>query len=131
MKRLFAFAFIATAIAFTSCKEAVSNDANNRKMEDTLFKTYPNLSRVSIDVQENEHVHITLGDEEFYNAAEDKRKQVTDQVARITVHIYEDNNWLKDGSLTFVPSTAGVEVDDAQKKTYEMNIKPLLNQPKQ
>jgi hypothetical protein len=94
-------------------------------MEDTLFKTYPNLNRISIDVQDNENIIIVLGDKEFYTGTEEKRKAVTEEISPIMWHIYEANNYLKKGSVVFVPAESPLEVPESLKKTYKIDVEAL------
>ena len=72
MKKLLAFPLIALTVAACNIKDPASNDANIRKMEDTLFKSYPTVNGVSIEVKENTEVIITLRDVELYNEGDEK-----------------------------------------------------------
>jgi hypothetical protein len=121
-----ALLFIPVIIIFSSCKEAVSNDANNRLMEDTLFKSYATVNRVTVEVKDNEEVAVLLGDKELFNASEAERQKVADEIAMVTVHIYKEGNWLKKGTVTFVADESHIDVKNEEKKVYDMHLDALL-----
>lgn len=121
---VFAFA-ITLSIASTGCKEAGSNLENNHKMEDTLFKTYSTVNRVTANVIDNEEVIIILGDKELYDAPEEKRQQVTEEVAGMVLNIYDADNWLKKGTVIFTSDETNLEVKESLKKEYNMNLEAL------
>ena len=112
-------------IAMSSCKEGGSNLENNHRMEDTLFSTYPTVNRVTANVTDNEVINIILGDKELYNDAEEKRLKVTEEIGHMTLNIYEANNWLKKGTVTFTSDETNIDVNDSLKKTYNMNLDEL------
>jgi hypothetical protein len=115
------FIAISATLLFTSCGlEPKDNTANNQKMEDTLFKVLPTVNRLTVEVKDNKEVVVTLGDAELYNDSDDKRKQVTEQVAAITKSIYMPDNDLKEGSVVFVKEETTTEVKDP--KTYPMSL---------
>lgn len=116
------------AIAAAGCKEAGSNLENNHRMEDTLFSTYPTVNRVTANVTDNEAIDIVLGDKELYDAPEEKRLQVTEEIGNMTLTIYEANNFLKKGTVTFTSDESHVEVNDSLKRTYDMPLERLRAQ---
>jgi hypothetical protein len=108
------------------CKETGPNDANLRKMQDTLFKLYPTVNRVSVEVKENQDVEITLGDAQLYNAPEAERQKITDEIAALTVKVFEKDNFLEKGTVIFVKEENTIDVKEADKKKYDMHIEKLL-----
>jgi hypothetical protein len=125
MKHLLLLSLLFLSICDTGCKEAVLNDENNHKMEDTLFKAFPTVRRLSIEVLDDEDVSVLLGDKELFNASDEKRKKVTEEIGRITIHIYDKDNWLKKGTVTFVADESNLDVKNAEKKVYDMQIEQL------
>jgi hypothetical protein len=112
---------ISATLLFASCGlEPKDNTANNKKMEDTLFKVLPTVNRLTVEVKDNKEVIVTLGDAELYSDSDEKRKQVTEQVAAITKSIYMPDNDLKEGSVVFVKEETTTEVKDP--KTYPMAL---------
>ncbi len=109
------------------CKEEVSNTANIARMEDTVFKSFPTVNGVSIEVKDFADVDITIRDKELYNYTEDKRQDATDKIALMTVHIFGKDNHLKNGKVIFVENETSID-KDAVKKTYDMHLEKLVKQ---
>lgn len=127
MKKYVLGSFIAV-IAISSCKEGGSNLENNHRMEDTLFSTYPTVNRVTANVTDNEEIDIILGDKELYEDTEEKRLKVTEEIGHMTLNIYEANNWLKKGTVTFTSDETNIDVKESLKKTYDMHLEELRSQ---
>lgn len=107
------------------CKDVESNDPYIRQMEDSLFKAFPTVNRVSIEVKEYQDVLVTLGDAELYSDTEDKRKAVVDQIGRMTIHFFDKNNYLDEGRVTFVAEETTMNVPEGAQKVYDMKLKEL------
>src|ERR1044071_5462692 len=101
-----------------SCKELGSNDAQIRQMEDTLFKRYPTVNGVTIEVKEHQDVFVTLRDKELYKATEAEQQRITGEVAQLSVQLFEKDNYLKDGTVIFVENETSIENDPAKQKKY-------------
>jgi hypothetical protein len=127
MKKYVLGSFIAV-IAISSCKESGSNLENNHRMEDTLFSTYPTVNRVTANVTDNEEIDIILGDKELYEATEEKRLKVTEEIGQMTLAIYDANNWLKKGTVIFTSDETNIDVKESLKKRYDMHIEELKSQ---
>jgi len=95
------------------------------KMEDTVFKAFPTVNRVSIEVKGDfgTEIIMTLGDRELYNADEGERQRVTNEAAALTDHIFGEKTPDK-GTVVFVEDEQSIVVDEATKKTYPMPLKP-------
>lgn len=95
------------------------------KMEDTVFKAFPTVNRVSIEVKGDfgTEIIITLGDRELYNADETERQRVTNDAAALTDQIFAEKTPDK-GTVVFVEDEQSIVVDKATKKTYPMPLKP-------
>jgi hypothetical protein len=124
MRKLLACILPVLTLAACDMKELGDNTANIKKMEDTLFKSYPTVNGVSIEVIENSDVIVTLRDAELYNESDAKRKKVTDEIAKITVHLFEKDNYLKKGTVVFSKNETSIDVID--KKEDDMNLDKLL-----
>jgi hypothetical protein len=93
------------------------------KMEDTLFKAFPTVNRVSIEAKNDfgTIVNITLGDAQLYNASEQKRLDVTEKATAITKYIFSKQD-LKEGSVIFVKEENTIKVDENTRKIYPMGL---------
>jgi hypothetical protein len=99
-----------------------NHTAEIAKMEDTLFKAFPSVNRISIEVKGDfgTEILMTFGDEDLFNAAEEERQRVTIEAALITRHIFGEKTPDK-GSLIFVVEETSIN-PDAEKKVYAMTL---------
>ena len=126
MKKFFLFVAFGLALSFfmSSCHDADYYTAEIAKMQDTVFKAFPSVNRVSIEVKTDfgSALEITLGDKTLYEGPEENRVKVTDQAAAIAQHIFGEKLPEK-GSVVFVAEENTINVPDASKKTYDMHLK--------
>ncbi|HRO43897.1 MAG TPA: hypothetical protein PL009_13755 [Flavipsychrobacter sp.] len=116
-----------TALAF-SCFASCDLDPKNhtaqiQEMEDTLFKSFPTVNRVSVEVRNDfgKEINITLGDAELYTASENERQKVVDQTTQITGHIFAEDK-IETGKVIFVKEENTITIDEATMKQYEMTL---------
>lgn len=117
------------ALVFAGCAgEPKDHKAEIARMEDTLFKAFPTVNRVSVEVKDDmgTEVHITLGDVSLYNAAEEERKTAVLKASAITSHIFSKDKPGK-GSVVFVKEENTIVSDESSKKTYEMSLAPEVS----
>ena len=121
--RIYTYIFFMLLLATSACSPGnENNDANIRKMEDTLFKLYPTVNRVSIEVKNFSDVDVTIGDVELYEATEERRKAVTKEIEDLTKHIFSDGNDLQKGEVIFVKEENSLDIK-SNKKKYPMQFK--------
>jgi hypothetical protein len=129
MKRLTILSLV-LMLAVVGCNlEKPDHSQQMNKMEDTLFKAFPTVNRVSIQVEDdpNTVISITLGDKELYNASEQEQEEVAGKAALITQHVFAPDIPEK-GSVIFVNEENTIVVDEASKKTVEMRFTKPDNQ---
>ena len=99
-----------------------NHTAEIAKMEDTLFKAFPSVNRISIEVRGDfgTEIFMTFGDQELFNAPEEERQRVTTEAALITKHVFGEKT-LDKGSLIFVADENSIN-PDADKKVYPMTL---------
>jgi hypothetical protein len=73
-----------------------------KQMEDSLYKRYPTVNYVGVEVVENSDVNITLGDVTLYAAPEDKKKQIVNDLGPLIIQIFDKGNWLDKGRIVFM-----------------------------
>ena len=125
MKKLLSIGLLlAICATYTSCKFPESNDANNIRMQDSIFATLPLVNGLKIEVKGNKDVVIVIYSKKLFNSAEDKRQATVEELTRMTVAIYEENNWLSTGKVFFVANNSKVsDVSSVPNKEYDMDIK--------
>ena len=131
MKKITGILLVAGYIILTpACKETDSlvNEKANQKMRDTLKQIYPSLrvSQIRVEVKDFRNVTILLGDKELFNEPDEKLIEVTNNIANLTYHLYNENNYLNEGKVIFVANETSVPTDADQKREFDMNLKALL-----
>jgi hypothetical protein len=122
-KQLALFTLALFPLIFSCNLEPKSYTEEISKMEDTLFKAFPTVNRVSIEVKDDfgTEVNITLGDAELYTASDSKKKEVANKAALITQYIFSKEKPEK-GSVIFVKEENTIKVDENTKKIYPMSL---------
>lgn len=110
-----------------SCKDLGSNDAQVRQMEDSLFKRYPTVNGVSIEVKEHQDVFVTLRDKELYSSTQAEQERITNEIAQLTIQLFEKNNYLDEGTVIFAESENSIEAQPDKEKKYDMQLEKLLS----
>lgn len=124
MKKLLYAALLLPVITSCNMKDPESNMVNIHVMEDTLFKTYPTVNRLTVEVKEFSEVIVTLGDKELYNATDEKRQQVAEEIGIISVHLFEENNYLEKGKVIYTDNETSLDVSN--KKESNMHLEKYL-----
>lgn len=99
-----------------------NHTAEISRMEDTLFKAFPTVNRVGIEVKGDfgTEIILTLGDKELFNASEGEREQVALKASVITKHVFGEKIPGK-GSIIFVQEENSIN-PEAEKKVYSMAL---------
>ena len=118
---------IAAYTCIYGCKEVGSNDLQIRQMEDSLFKRYPTVNGVTIEVKENQDVFVTLRDKELFNSTEAEQLKITGEIATLSIQLFEKNNYLDEGTVIFTENETSIETDPAKQKKYDMQLEKLLS----
>ncbi|MCB9046412.1 MAG: hypothetical protein H6550_09780 [Chitinophagales bacterium] len=118
---------LAGIVLFSSaCKETdpMINDVLNEKMRDTLKKVYPSLlnSQIRVEVHDFQDVTILLGDKELFAKTDEQLQEVTKNIAAITYHLYNENNYLDEGKVIFIEKERELPSDSDPRKEYDMHL---------
>lgn len=122
MKKAFLFLSAFALLTNIGCQmEPETYQQEIGKMEDTLWKSFPTVNRISIEVKQDmgKEVIVTLGDAELYNAPEEQRKQAAAKTAALTKHIFGKKTPEK-GKVIFVKEETTISTDESTWKTYDM-----------
>lgn len=109
-----------------ACKEMKPNSPMEEAMKDSVFEVISEAKYTRIEVKEHQDVTVTIGSERLFSGTEERRKEVIEQLEKMTIHYFEENNYLDEGKVIFVPNETTVPTDDDPKKEYDMNLKALL-----
>ncbi len=116
------------AACLTGCKETDSqiNMANNKLMRDSVFKVMPYIRQIEIAIYESSRVEIKCGSKELFNADKDIKQAAADELAKITYHFYNKNNYLSKGTVIITPIEDRLFNDNDPKEEYDMHLKELV-----
>ena len=109
-----------------ACKEMKPNSPMEEAMKDSVFKVISEARYIRIEVKEHQDVTVTIGSERLFGGTEERRNEVIGQLEKMTVHYFEENNYLDEGKVIFVPNETTVPTEEDPKKEYDMNLKALL-----
>lgn len=123
-------AFAAGIVLLAACKEMKDNSPLEEAMKDSIFKAIPEARYTRIEVREHQDVSVTIGSKNLFNGDEERRKEVVNQLTEMTIHYFEENNYLDDGVVLFVPNETTVPTDSDPKKEYDMHLDEKLEATK-
>jgi hypothetical protein len=94
------------------------------KMEDTLFKSFPSVKRVSVEVKTDygTEINITLGDKNLFNSNESSRQSVANKAKAIVMHVFQKELPEK-GKVLFVEEENTINVKNGSEKVVEIKFK--------
>jgi hypothetical protein len=110
-------------LSMFSCKEAGDNTLNMKTMEELLYKNYPSVNRVSVEVEENSNVYITLGDVHLYSLSADEKQKIVNDLGPEIIRIFDKGNWLNKGRITFAKQESTLQYTDSV--VYTINLDSL------
>ncbi|MBS1585369.1 MAG: hypothetical protein JSS82_07450 [Bacteroidetes bacterium] len=122
MKKLLLLIPVIT-LSTLSCKEAADNTLNMKQMEEELYKRYPSVNRVSVEVVENSNVNITLGDKTLFAAPDEKKRQIVNDLGPRIIEVFDKGNWLDKGRIVFVKEETTLQATDSI--VYTINLDSL------
>lgn len=112
--------------AISACKDLKPNDALIEQMKDSMSVLVSPPCYKSIRIDEHRDVTIIIGSKSLFNSPEEKQREVTAELTKMALHFFEDNNYLDDGKVIFVPNETTLPTDNDPKKEYEIDFTPLL-----
>lgn len=124
-KQAFGIIALIALIYLPSCKELKPNDALIEQMKDSIHKIYF-VPYKSIKVEEHSDVTVTIGSKQYFDGPEEQREKMTREFAAMSVHFFEENNYLDEGKVVFVPNETTIPTDADPKKEYDMHLDELL-----
>lgn len=123
---LAAFAIAGIALSMSACKDLKPNNALIEQMKDSMRVVVPPPCFKAIQIDEHRDVTITVGSKRLFNSTEEEQREIVKTLTDMAVHYFEENNYLDDGKVIFVPNESTVPTDEDPKKEYEVDFTPLL-----
>lgn len=121
----------ATIVVYTGCKDLKPNAPLEEAMKDSMRLVIPTPYK-AIRIDEHQDVTITLGSKKLLNSSEEKQEEIVELLAKMSVHFFEENNYLDEGKVIFVPYETPSELNAAKsddpKKEYEFDFKDYIKE---
>ena len=110
----------------TSCKDASENNMQYiGELKDSIFKAYPNVASITIEVKDNKTLAITLGDVHLYKAPDAKRQQVANEMGTMALRIFPKNTDIDKGEIVVSNDEKSTTMDRNTAKITPINIDSL------
>lgn len=87
-------------IVFFSCDTNAGNMEYIGQMKDSIFAVYPKINSVLINVKDDKQLIITLGSQSLFNADEQTRQRVANEMGAMALRIFGEGNRLALGKIS-------------------------------
>lgn len=126
MNKLFLVS-IAGIILFSACKDDEgSHMAYMEKIKDTVFKAYPTVAGVTVNVSDDgKDISIILGDKQLYNAPVETQQKEAYEVSTMALHIFGKENALTKGTVIISKDEKSEKPAPENTKSITINIDSL------
>jgi hypothetical protein len=122
MKQLLLAAVLAASSTLFSCHDEVSNTENIEHLKDTLFKTYPAMAGVSVEVEEWHELNVVVRSKQLYNTSTENKQKVTAEIGQIAQAVFGTNNELDKGQVIFTKNERSTEMKPADGENYPITF---------
>lgn len=114
-------------IAFSACKEADESThmAKMDEMKDSIFKAYPTVAAVTMNVQNETLLIITLGDKHLYKATDAGKQKTAIDLGLMTLRIFGNDNSFNKGKLIVTPNERNDKAEPEDGIVTMINIDSL------
>lgn len=86
-------------IVFFSCDTNAGNMEYMGQMKDSIFAAYPKINSVLINVKDDKQLIITLGSQSLFNADEQTRQRVANEMGAMALRIFGEDSRLELGKI--------------------------------
>lgn len=126
MKKILPAAAYCIFLIASGCKEAPeSNMLYIEQMKDSIFKAYPTVASVTIEVNDDNKLAITVGDKHLFQKDDAKRQQTALEMGAMALRIFPKNSDLAKGELIISDDEKSVNIDKNAAKISAINIDSL------
>ena len=120
MKLILLSALLATSL-FT-CRDEQSDMAAIKRMEDTLFKTYPDMMRVSVEVKAHRELNVVVGSKQLYNKPAGQKQSMANEIGSMALSVFGTNNELDRGKVIFTKDERSTELNPPDAQPYNISF---------
>lgn len=94
-------------------------------MKDSIFKNYPTVNSVTIEVKESSILKVTLGDKHLFNGTNADRQKTANEIGMMALRIFPKNNDLDVGQLLVSDDEKNVQIDEAKAEKTDIRMDSL------
>ncbi|MBL7717878.1 MAG: hypothetical protein JNL72_03505 [Flavipsychrobacter sp.] len=121
-KALFPTLFVAAACILSSCRDEFSNKEHIKQMQDTLFKVYPTMAGVSVDVKDWNNITVVVRSAQLSSTTGENKEKITAEIGNIVQAVFGTNNELEKGQVIFTKDETGTDMNPADGERFPIAI---------
>ena len=127
MKNILAIAVACIYIIGTGCKDtSESNMQYIGEMKDSIFKAYPTVASITIEIKDGKMLDVTLGDVQLFKAGDAKRQQTANEMGAMALRIFPNKgNDIDKAEIVVSDDEKNVTIDRSTAKITGVNIDSL------
>lgn len=126
MKHAYTFIVLALATTIAACKEGnADNQPYMEQMKDSIFKAYPTVNSVTVDLKDGNELNVVLGDAHMFTANAATRQHTANSIGMMALRMFPANSALSNGTLYISKDEKSVDVDKSQAAQSVINIDSL------
>lgn len=124
MKQFIAVITVALAtLIFNACATGAGNMAHMNQMKDSVFAAFPTVAAVTINVQNDNVLLVTVGSQDLYQSDAATRQHVADDMAAMAKRIFGSKSKLETGKLLVTHDEMNQAAEPADALVSPMDLK--------
>jgi hypothetical protein len=127
MKNTIALLSITSALLFLSaCKDSeTSYTQYSEQMKDSIFKYYPTVAGITIEVKDRTQLDITLGSADMFSRSDAERSKTANELGMMALRLYPKDNSFEKAQLIVSKDEKSEHVNIAESKISNINLDSL------
>lgn len=105
---------------FTACQDEYSDMEAIKRMEDTLFKSYPTMAGVSVEVKAHRELNVVVRSAQLYSTNGENKQKVSNEIGTIAQAVFGTNNELDRGQVIFTKDERSTDMKPKDADTYSI-----------
>lgn len=123
-KSMFLFA-IAIVLLHTACNTGAGNMTQMNILKDSVLQYYPTVSSITVNVEDNTSIIITLGDAELYKAVPEEKQKTASAIGQMALRIFGKQSHLEKAKLIVTQDEKNNKAEPADGIATIINIDSL------
>ncbi len=127
MKNLIVLSAITACILFFSaCKDPdAAYTQYSEQMKDSIFKSYPTVAGITIEVKDRTALDITLGSVDLFKTSDAEREKTANELGMMALRLYPKDNSFEKVRLIVSRDEKSEHVNIAEAKISNINLDSL------